>query len=67
MTHGRAYTLPFVRPRLQNEQERGGDMPRAPSEKVTQAEKLFNDGMAMVDIAKKLKVSEEKVRKGKKR
>ena len=29
-------------------------MPRAPSEKVTQAEKLFNDGMPMVEIAKKL-------------
>ena len=33
-------------------------MPRAPSEKVTQAEKLFNDGMAMVEIAKKLEVSD---------
>lgn len=29
-------------------------MPRAPSEKVTQAEKLFNDGMPMVEIAKNL-------------
>ena len=63
----RAYTLPFVRPRLQNEQERGGDMPRAPSEKVTQAEKLFNDGMAMVEIAKKLEVSDGTVRSWKNR
>ena len=67
MTHGRVYTLPFVRPRLQNEQERGGDMPRAPSEKVTQAEKLFNDGMAMVEIAKKLEVSDGTVRSWKNR
>lgn len=67
MTHGRSYTLPFVRPRLQNEQERGGDMPRAPSEKVTQAEKLFNDGMAMVEIAKKLEVSDGTVRSWKNR
>lgn len=67
MTKGRAYTLPFVRPRLQNEQERGGDMPRAPSEKVTQAEKLFNDGMAMVEIAKKLEVSDGTVRSWKNR
>lgn len=67
MTHGRAYTLPLVRPRLQNEQERGGDMPRAPSEKVTQAEKLFNDGMAMVEIAKKLEVSDGTVRSWKNR
>ena len=67
MTHGRAYTLPFVRLRLQNEQERGGDMPRAPSEKVTQAEKLFNDGMAMVEIAKKLEVSDGTVRSWKNR
>ena len=37
-------------------------MPRAPSEKVTQAEKLFNDGMAMVEIAKKLEVSDGTVR-----
>jgi len=67
VTHGRAYTLPLVRPRLQNEQERGGDMPRAPSEKVTQAEKLFNDGMAMVEIAKKLEVSDGTVRSWKNR
>ena len=67
MTHGRVYALPFVRPRLQNEQERGGDMPRAPSEKVTQAEKLFNDGMAMVEIAKKLEVSDGTVRSWKNR
>jgi uncharacterized protein YjcR len=52
---------------LQNEQERGGDMPRAPSEKVTQAEKLFNDGMAMVEIARKLGVSDGTVRSWKNR
>ena len=37
-------------------------MPRAPSEKVIEAEKLFNDGMAMVEIAKKLGVSDGTVR-----
>lgn len=42
-------------------------MPRAPSEKVIQAEKLFNDGMAMVDIAKKLEVSDGTVRSWKNR
>lgn len=42
-------------------------MPRAPSEKVTQAEKLFNDGMAMVEIAKKLGISDGTVRSWKNR
>ena len=42
-------------------------MPRAPSEKVTQTEKLFNDGMAMVEIAKKLEVSDGTVRSWKNR
>ena len=42
-------------------------MPRAPSEKVTQAEKLFNDGMPMVEIAKKLGVSDGTVRSWKNR
>lgn len=42
-------------------------MPRAQSEKVTQAEKLFNDGMAMVEIAKKLGVSDATVRSWKNR
>lgn len=42
-------------------------MPRAPSEKVTQAEKLFNDGIAMVEIAKKLGVSDGTVRSWKNR
>ena len=42
-------------------------MPRAPSEKVKQAEKLFNKGMAMVDIAKKLGVSDGTVRSWKNR
>ncbi len=42
-------------------------MPRAPSEKVVEAEKLFNDGMAMVEIAKKLGVSDGTVRSWKNR
>lgn len=42
-------------------------MPRAPSEKAVEAEKLFKDGMAMVDIAKKLGVSDGTVRSWKNR
>ncbi len=42
-------------------------MPRAPSEKMLEAEKLFNDGMAMVEIAKKLGVSDGTVRSWKNR
>jgi len=42
-------------------------MPRAPSEKVIEAEKLFNDGMAMVDIARKLGISDGTVRSWKNR
>ena len=42
-------------------------MPRTPSEKVTEAERLFNDGMAMVEIAKKLGVSDGTVRSWKNR
>lgn len=42
-------------------------MPRAPSEKVTEAEKLFLGGMAMVEIAKKLGVSDGTVRSWKNR
>lgn len=42
-------------------------MPRAPSEKVAEAEKLFNEGMAMVDIAKKLEISDGTVRSWKNR
>lgn len=42
-------------------------MPRAPSEKVVEAEKLFNEGMAMVDIAKKLGISDGTVRSWKNR
>lgn len=42
-------------------------MPRAPSEKMIEAEKLFNDGMAMVEIAKKLGVSDGTVRSWKNR
>ena len=42
-------------------------MPRAPSEKVVQAEKLFNEGIAMVEIAKKLEVSDGTVRSWKNR
>lgn len=42
-------------------------MPRAPSEKMIEAEKLFNDGMAMVEIAKELGVSDGTVRSWKNR
>jgi len=42
-------------------------MPRAPSEKMSEAEKLFKGGMAMVDIAKKLGVSDGTVRSWKNR
>ena len=42
-------------------------MPRAPSEKVKEAEKLFKKGMPMVDIAKKLGVSDGTVRSWKNR
>lgn len=42
-------------------------MPRAPSEKMIEAEKLYNAGMAMVDIAKKLEISDGTVRSWKKR
>lgn len=45
----------------------GGDMPRAPSEKVIEAEKLYDSGMAMVEIAKKLGVSDGTVRSWKSR
>lgn len=42
-------------------------MPRAPSEKMIEAEKLFNSGMAMVEIARKLGVSAGTVRSWKNR
>lgn len=42
-------------------------MPRVPSEKMIEAEKLFNDGMAMVEISKKLGVSDGTVRSWKNR
>lgn len=42
-------------------------MPRTPSEKMIEAEKLFNDGIAMVEIAKKLGVSDGTVRSWKNR
>jgi uncharacterized protein YjcR len=42
-------------------------MPRAPSEKVTQAEKMFNDEMTMAEIAKKLGISDGTVRSWKNR
>ena len=42
-------------------------MPRAPSEKLKEAEELFLQGMAMVDIAKKLEVSDGTVRSWKNR
>ncbi len=42
-------------------------MPRAPNEKMMEAEKLFYDGMAMVEIAKKLGVSDGTIRSWKNR
>lgn len=42
-------------------------MPRAPNEKMIEAEKLFHDGVAMVEIAKKLGVSDGTVRSWKNR
>lgn len=42
-------------------------MPRAPNEKMIEAEKLFYDGMAMVEIAKKLGVSDGTIRSWKNR
>lgn len=42
-------------------------MPRAPSEKKVEAEKLFNKGMKLTDIAKKLGVPEGTVRSWKNR
>ena len=42
-------------------------MPRAPSEKMIEAERMFNGGMAMVEIAKKLGVSDGTVRSWKNR
>lgn len=42
-------------------------MPKAPSEKMIEAEKLFRDGMAMVEIAKKLGISDGTVRSWKNR
>lgn len=42
-------------------------MPRAPNQKMIEAEKLFHDGMAMVDIAKKLGVSDGTIRSWKNR
>ena len=42
-------------------------MPKASKEKMIEAEKLFNDGMAMVEIAIKLGVSDGTVRSWKNR
>lgn len=42
-------------------------MPRAPGRKIVEAEKLFHGGMAMVDIARKLDVSDGTVRSWKNR
>lgn len=42
-------------------------MPRAPSEKKAEAEKLFNKGMKLIDIAKKLDVPEGTIRSWKNR
>lgn len=50
---------------LENEQERGGGMPRAPSEKVKEAEKLFRKGMKLVEIASQLNLPPGTVRRWK--
>ena len=42
-------------------------MPRAPSDKMIEAEKLFNDGLTMVEIAERLGVSDSTVRSWKNR
>ncbi len=42
-------------------------MPRVPNDKIIEAQKLFNDGMAMVEIAKRLGVSDGTVRSWKNR
>lgn len=42
-------------------------MPRAPNDKAVQAEKLFDSGMAMADIARRLEVSAATVRSWKSR
>ena len=42
-------------------------MPRAPSEQMIEAEKLFQDGMTMVEIAKRLGISDGTVRSWKNR
>lgn len=42
-------------------------MPRTPSQKMIEAKKMFNDGMAMVEIAKKLGISDGTVRSWKNR
>lgn len=47
--------------------DRGGGMPRAPSEKKAAAEKLFKKGLKLADIAKKLDVPEGTVRSWKNR
>lgn len=50
----------------QLEQERGGGMPKAPSEKVKEAEKLYHKGgMSLADIAKKLGIPAGTVRRWK--
>jgi len=53
--------------RKQKRMERGGDMPRASNEKKAEAEKLFNKGMKLVDIAKKLGIPEGTIRSWKNR
>lgn len=42
-------------------------MPRAPNEKLIQAEKLYHEGMTMVEISKKLEISDGTVRSWKNR
>lgn len=59
--------LPLFYKNKNQKKERGGDMPRAPSEKTVEAQKLFDEGMKLTDIAKSLGVPEGTVRSWKNR
>lgn len=59
--------LPSLFLKTKTNPERGGDMPRASNEKRTEAKQLFDDGMKLTDIAKKLEVPEGTVRSWKNR
>jgi phage terminase small subunit len=58
------YSIPFSL--LKNHKE-GGEMPKCRSEKAEMAEKLFNEGMAMIDIAKRLNISDSTIRSWKRK